>query len=327
MGFFSDAANLVGQALVFSFISLMIDPDVLPTYGGNEVSYLEFASIGIALGVFVQFALDRVAVAVRGEQLMGTLESVLMTPTSPVTIQLGSVSFDLLYIPIRTVIFLGGIALVFGLHFEASGILPAHPDPALLHPVRLGARGAERGRDPHVPPRRGPRRPGNDRARARLRRLLPDRPPAGLARAHRGAEPDRARDPGDARGAPRRRVAQSTACAPRQSCCRSRSYPWPWGCTRSGSPCGASCGAEAWGSTSHGVRREDSQWIRACRSGPFGRRVARALGARRPARRSCAAARRICALMVSTSWRRSGSARSAVPCPRSSRRTPGRPPC
>ncbi len=125
MGFFSDAANLVGQALVFSFISLMVDPDVLPTYGGNEVSYLEFAAIGIALGVFVQFALDRVAVAVRGEQLMGTLESVLMTPTSPVTIQLGSVAFDLLYIPIRTVIFLGGIALVFGLHFQASGILPA----------------------------------------------------------------------------------------------------------------------------------------------------------------------------------------------------------
>ncbi len=125
MGFFSDAANLVGQALVFSFISLMIDPDVLPTYGGNEVSYLEFASIGIALGVFVQFALTRVAVAVRGEQLMGTLESVLMTPTSPVTIQLGSVTFDLLYIPIRTVIFLGGIALVFGLHFQASGIVPA----------------------------------------------------------------------------------------------------------------------------------------------------------------------------------------------------------
>lgn len=125
MGFFSDAANLVGQALVFSFISLMIDPDVLPTYGGNEVSYLEFASIGIALGVFVQFALTRVAVAVRGEQLMGTLESVLMTPTSPVTIQLGSVTFDLLYIPIRTMIFLGGIALVFGLHFQASGIVPA----------------------------------------------------------------------------------------------------------------------------------------------------------------------------------------------------------
>ncbi len=125
MAFISDAAGLVGQAIVFSFISLMVDPSTLPTYGGNEVSYLEFASIGIALGVFVQFALYRVAVAVRGEQLMGTLESVLMTPTSPVTIQLGSVAFDLLYIPVRTTLFLGGIALVFGLHFEASGIAPS----------------------------------------------------------------------------------------------------------------------------------------------------------------------------------------------------------
>ena len=125
MAFVSDAVNLVGQALVFSFISLMIDPSELPTYGGEQVSYLEFASIGIALGVFVQFALDRVALAVRGEQLMGTLESVLMTPTAPATIQLGSVSFDLLYIPLRTTLFLGGIALAFGLHYDRAGVLPA----------------------------------------------------------------------------------------------------------------------------------------------------------------------------------------------------------
>jgi ABC-2 type transport system permease protein len=125
MAFVSDAANLVGQALVFSFISLMVEPSALPTYGGQEVSYLEFASVGIALGVFVQFALDRVATAVRGEQLMGTLESVLMTPTAPATIQLGSVSFDLLYIPLRTAIFLVGIALAFGLHYDPAGIAPA----------------------------------------------------------------------------------------------------------------------------------------------------------------------------------------------------------
>ena len=145
MAFVSDAANLVGQALVFSFISLMIDPSALPTYGGEQVSYLEFASIGIALGVFVQFALERVAIAVRGEQLMGTLESVLMTPTAPATIQLGSVSFDLLYIPLRTAIFLGGIALAFGLHYDRDGHPARAPDPADVHPVRVGARRRGRG--------------------------------------------------------------------------------------------------------------------------------------------------------------------------------------
>ena len=125
MGFVSDIVNLVGQIVVFYFIGMLVDPSRLPTFGGTEVSYLEFAAVGIAVGVFIQFGLDRVSAAMRGEQLMGTLESVLVTPTAPGTIQLGSVAFDLVYIPLRTAIFLGGATLAFGLNFSASGILPA----------------------------------------------------------------------------------------------------------------------------------------------------------------------------------------------------------
>jgi ABC-2 type transport system permease protein len=123
--FVSDVINLVGQILLFAFVGKMIDPSTLPRYDGTEVTYLEFASIGIALAVFVQFGLTRVGSAVRGEQLMGTLESVLMTPTAPTTVQLGSVAFDLVYIPIRTALFLGLTAVFFGLHFSAGGALPA----------------------------------------------------------------------------------------------------------------------------------------------------------------------------------------------------------
>ena len=123
--FVSDVINLAGQVLLFAFVGKMIDPSTLPRYGGTEVTYLEFASIGIALAVFVQFGLTRVGSAVRGEQLMGTLESVLMTPTAPTTVQLGSVAFDLVYIPIRTALFLGLTAVFFGLHFSPGGTLPA----------------------------------------------------------------------------------------------------------------------------------------------------------------------------------------------------------
>jgi ABC-2 type transport system permease protein len=123
--FVSDVVNLVGQVLLFAFVGKMVDSSTLPRYDGSEVTYLEFASIGIALAVFVQFGLTRVASAVRGEQLMGTLESVLMTPTSPTTVQLGSVAFDLVYIPVRTALFLGLTAVFFGLHFSAAGALPA----------------------------------------------------------------------------------------------------------------------------------------------------------------------------------------------------------
>jgi ABC-2 type transport system permease protein len=125
LSFVSDLVNLIGQIVVFYFVGLMVDERHLPTYGGTQVTYLEFAAIGIAVGVFIQFGLDRVSAAMRGEQLMGTLESILVTPTAPATIQLGSVAFDLVYIPLRTAVFLGGATLAFGLGFSAAGIVPA----------------------------------------------------------------------------------------------------------------------------------------------------------------------------------------------------------
>jgi ABC-2 type transport system permease protein len=125
VAFLSDFVNLAGQILLFYFVGKMIDPSALPTFAGTQVTYLEFAAVGIAIGVFMQLALDRVSTALRGEQLMGTLESLLVTPTAPATIQLGSVAFDLVYIPLRTAVFLVAVALIFGLHFELSGLLPA----------------------------------------------------------------------------------------------------------------------------------------------------------------------------------------------------------
>jgi ABC-2 type transport system permease protein len=103
----------------------MVDESKLPSYGGAQVSYLEFAAVGMALSVFVQFGLQRVAAAVRAEQLMGTLESLLTSPTATPTIQIGSIAFDLVYLPLRLVLFLVSLTVAFGLAFQTSGILPA----------------------------------------------------------------------------------------------------------------------------------------------------------------------------------------------------------
>jgi ABC-2 type transport system permease protein len=138
MAFVADLVNLAGQVLVFYFIGLMVDPSQLPTFGGTEVTYLEFATIGIALGVFIYVGLERVSAAIRGEQLMGTLESLLMTPTTTTTIQLGSVVFDLVYVPIRTGVFLVAVAFVFGLDYEVSGLLPAVTTLVALIPFVWG---------------------------------------------------------------------------------------------------------------------------------------------------------------------------------------------
>jgi ABC-2 type transport system permease protein len=123
--FLSDAVGMALQVVVFYFVGLMVDPSVLPSYGGSRVSYLEFVAVGIALGAFLQLGLGRVAAAVRTEQLMGTLEAMLMTPTAPATIQLGSVVYDLVYIPLRTGLFLGVVGLTLGLDFHLAALAPA----------------------------------------------------------------------------------------------------------------------------------------------------------------------------------------------------------
>ena len=61
----------------------------------------------------------------REEQLMGTLESLMMTPTAPTTVQLGSVMYDLVYVPIRTAIFLGIAVAVLDVRLHLSGAVPA----------------------------------------------------------------------------------------------------------------------------------------------------------------------------------------------------------
>jgi ABC-2 type transport system permease protein len=123
--FVSDWANLFLQVFLFYFVGLMVDESVLPRFNGSAPTYMEFVAVGIALAAVMQVGLGRVAAAIRGEQLMGTLESLLLTPTSTTTIQLGSALYDLVYVPIRTGVFFVVIVLGFGLDFQASGAGPA----------------------------------------------------------------------------------------------------------------------------------------------------------------------------------------------------------
>lgn len=123
--FVTDALGLLLQALLFYFVGLMVDESKLPEIGGSPVSYMQFVVIGIALAAFVQIGLGRVSAAMRQEQMLGTLESILATPTSPSTIQLGSVVYDLIYVPLRTAIFLALVAIGFHLDFNLAGLPPA----------------------------------------------------------------------------------------------------------------------------------------------------------------------------------------------------------
>ena len=125
LAFFTDWVALAVQLVTFYFVGRMVDESTLPRYDGRAVGYLEFVAIGIAITAFVQLGLARIVTAVRNEQVMGTLESLLLTPTSLWTIQFGMVAYDLAYVPLRSAAFLILVAVLYDAHFVVGGFLPA----------------------------------------------------------------------------------------------------------------------------------------------------------------------------------------------------------
>ena len=125
LAYLQDALGLVLQIFTFYFVSRLVDPARIQGIGATRASYLGFVTIGIAVAGFIQVALVQVTSQMRSEQLTGTLEALLVTPTSAATLQLGLVIYDLLYVPIRTAIFLLLVSVTLGVDFSLAGLLPA----------------------------------------------------------------------------------------------------------------------------------------------------------------------------------------------------------
>jgi ABC-2 type transport system permease protein len=123
MSFVSELIVLGAQMAVFGFVGRLVDPARLPAYGGSHASYMEFVAIGMVVSLVVGVMTGRIATAMRQEQLQGTLESLLATPTRLSTVQFGSVAFDLIWVPVRLALFLLVVVLTFGLDFEAGGVI------------------------------------------------------------------------------------------------------------------------------------------------------------------------------------------------------------
>jgi ABC-2 type transport system permease protein len=122
--FFSDWFNMLLQVLVFYFLSRIIPSDALPEYGGRPTTYIQYVTVAIALTAFMSISLSRMTNAISTEQNQGTLEALLMTPTASPTLQLGWVIYDLMYVPLRTAVFLTLMSLLLGVTIAPAGILP-----------------------------------------------------------------------------------------------------------------------------------------------------------------------------------------------------------
>jgi ABC-2 type transport system permease protein len=124
-GFVADLLQLCAHVLLFGLIGRLVNPALLPSYGGEQTGYLEFVAIGALLSLVFGILLERVASAIRTEQMIGTLEALLVTPVRTFTLQAGSVAFDAIQVPLRMGLFLAVIAVTAGLELEAGGAVPA----------------------------------------------------------------------------------------------------------------------------------------------------------------------------------------------------------
>jgi ABC-2 type transport system permease protein len=123
--FIGDALALATQIVVFYFIADLVDPGKLPVYGGTVPSYLAFVAIGLVVNLTAGALLHQVSIALRQEQLTGTFEALLATPTSGAALQIGSVAYTLLMVPVRAAVLLAAIAIGFGMELHLSGVGPA----------------------------------------------------------------------------------------------------------------------------------------------------------------------------------------------------------
>ena len=98
----------------FFFIGRLVTPQraaSLAPYGGD---YFAFVLVGLAGSQYLSTSLSSFSGAIRDEQLQGTLEAILATPTRLSTIMLGGVLWDFFWTTVEVLVCLGLGVMVFG---------------------------------------------------------------------------------------------------------------------------------------------------------------------------------------------------------------------
>ena len=110
--------TLAFQLVLLYFLSLLVgSKESLNRFGG----YLPFTAVGLATMGYFQAGFTTFSSAIRSEQMTGTLEALLMTPTCIPSFIVGSALWSFSWTTITALLYLGGSALIYD--FELKGNL------------------------------------------------------------------------------------------------------------------------------------------------------------------------------------------------------------
>ncbi|HXV76617.1 MAG TPA: ABC transporter permease [Candidatus Polarisedimenticolaceae bacterium] len=118
LAFLMSVAGMFFSLLAFYFLTKMIDP---ATAGLDGIPPFDWLLIGLSFQFYFSTALYSFSARVRNEQLLGTLEAMLVTPTPTSMVVFSSAAWDFVYGGIRVLLYLLFATLVFGvkLHLQS----------------------------------------------------------------------------------------------------------------------------------------------------------------------------------------------------------------
>ena len=114
--------SILISSLMFFFLSRLMGAgmeDKLVPYGGN---YFAFVLIGIAFGDYLTLSLGKFASEIRNAQVLGTLEALLVTPTSMATILFSSCLYNFSFTSLRIFLYLFVGIFVFGAQLQLTSV-------------------------------------------------------------------------------------------------------------------------------------------------------------------------------------------------------------
>jgi ABC-2 type transport system permease protein len=106
---------------IFYFLGKIVDPS---TVRETADDYFSFALVGMAIAMFLRTGLGSFAESMREEQMIGTLEAMLATPTSLTTIVFSSALWRFLFASVTVFIYLA-VGAALGMSFAGANLAGA----------------------------------------------------------------------------------------------------------------------------------------------------------------------------------------------------------
>jgi len=120
LAFFMQVAGILLSLVAFYYLTKMIDPNAA---GLDGIRPFDWLMIGLAFQFYFSAALYAFSARIRNEQVLGTLEAMLVSPTPTSIVIFASAAWDFTYGGVRVVIYLLFATLVFGVQLHINSFI------------------------------------------------------------------------------------------------------------------------------------------------------------------------------------------------------------